>query len=102
MNSFNSGGIDSLVLGLLNEPASKYDANIADALQNRLFEVRLGDGSVIAVDLAATNINRGRDHGIPSYNVMREKCGIKKATSFQDLIDTIKIEKINLLSSVYK
>lgn len=86
----------------MNEAASKYDANIADALQNRLFEVRLGDGSVIAVDLAATNINRGRDHGIPSYNFMREKCGIKKATSFQDLVDTIKIEKVNLLSSVYK
>lgn len=89
-------------MGLLNEPSSKYDANLADTLQNRLFEIRLGDGSVIAVDLAATNINRGRDHGIPSYNVMREKCGIKRANSFQDLADTISNDKIKLLSSVYK
>ncbi|CAF0776314.1 unnamed protein product [Brachionus calyciflorus] len=102
--AFNAtnGGIDSLVLGLLNEAASKYDANVADALQNRLFEVKLGDGTVIAVDLAATNINRGRDHGIPSYNTIREKCGIKKAASFQDLSDTIKPEKVSLLASVYK
>lgn len=71
-------------------------------MQNRLFEVRLSDNSVIAVDLAATNINRGRDHGIPSYNFMREKCGLRKANTFQDLVDTIKMERINALSSVYK
>ncbi|RNA44780.1 chorion peroxidase-like isoform X2 [Brachionus plicatilis] len=98
----NAGGIDAIVMGLLNEPSSKYDANLAGTLQNRLFEIRLGDGSVIAVDLAATNINRGRDHGIPSYNVMREKCGIKRANSFQDLQDTISIDKINLLAKAYK
>ncbi len=55
-----SGGIDSLFLSMINEPAGKYDTNVADALQNHLFEFRMSDGSVIATDLAAANINRGR------------------------------------------
>ena len=56
--------MESILRGMINEPVSKYDTNFADTLQNHLFESRLSDGSVIAIDLAATNINRGRDHGI--------------------------------------
>ena len=51
--------MDSLLLGLINDPASQFDTSLASTLQNRLFEFPLSDGSVIAIDLAATNINRG-------------------------------------------
>jgi peroxidase len=94
--------LDSILLGLTNEPTSKYDTNFADALQNHLFEVQLSDGTAIAIDLAATNINRGRDHGIATYNTMREKCGLKKATSFADLADSVPPKNIQSLSMVYE
>ena len=57
--SAQAGGMDSILLGLINDASAKYDTALANTLQNRLFEVSLNDGSVIAVDLAATNINRG-------------------------------------------
>lgn len=100
--SGQAGGIDTLLLGLINEPTSKFDTNFADTLQNHLFEVTLSDGSTIAIDLAATNINRGRDHGIATYNAMREKCGLKKAVNFQDLADAIPPKNIQSLSMVYE
>jgi peroxidase len=89
-------------LGLLNDASSRFDTNLVNTLQNRLFEVTLSDGSVIALDLAATNINRGRDHGIPTYNSIRERCGLARAKSFQDLADSVAPDRIQALSSIYE
>ena len=100
--SFNNGGVDSIFLGLINEPAAKYDNNVVDTLQNHLFEFIGADGSIQAFDLATLNINRGRDHGIPPYNKIRELCGLKKATTFQDLLDVMTQDKINTLASIYE
>lgn len=97
-----TGGIESIFLGLLNEPAAKYDSNLADTLQNHLFEFRLSDGSIQALDLLAANINRGRDHGIAPYNHYRQKCGLPLAYNFQDFSDVMPWENIQKLASVYE
>jgi peroxidase len=97
-----AGGLESIFVGLFNEPARKFDSHLADTLQNHLFEFRLSDGSVIAIDLAATNINRGRDHGIPTYNDIRERCGFARARNFNDLANLMPINVANELGTIYE
>ena len=37
------------------------------------------------MDLAAINMQRGREHGIPGYNEFRELCGLPRITDFSQL-----------------
>ena len=45
----------------------------------------------VALDLAAVNIQRGRDHGLPSYADYREWCGFGATHSWHDLSGHIKV-----------
>ncbi|XP_071150270.1 chorion peroxidase-like [Mytilus edulis] len=56
-------------------PANKIDSYGVNSMRNRLFNR--------SSDLFSTNIQRGRDQGVPSYNDWREFCGLKRFT-FQD------------------
>ncbi len=54
------------------------------------------------IDLAAFNINRGRDHGIPSYINYVKKCSNSIIKTFEDLTPIMDAININKLRSVYK
>lgn len=77
----DKGGIDSIVMGLINTLSAKVDLSIASDLQNKLMDTPGGD----LFDLAAFNINRGRDHGLQPYAKYVEYCTGKKLESFDDL-----------------
>lgn len=76
-----------------------YDRHIADAVRNHLFQK--ADGPFTGLDLPAVNIQRGRDHGIQSYNSYREICGMQKALSFDDLLSTMDDSAVSALKNVY-
>lgn len=92
----NEGGIDPLLRGLVSFTQEPTDEGITSALRNMLFG-KPGRGGM---DLAALNVQRGRDHGLPDLNTMRESYGLSPYADFEQL--TGGDEKLNLkLSSVY-
>ena len=47
------------------------------------------------------NIQRGRDHGIPTYNQIREVCGLRRATTFDDFLDQIPRGVVDRMRTAY-
>lgn len=73
-------GVDPILRGFAAQTAQAVDAKLVDDIRNFLFDPS-GEGSF---DLAALNIQRGRDHGLPSYNDSRVALGAERLKSFAD------------------
>jgi len=75
------GGPDPLLRGLASQTAQEFDAFVVDGVRNFLF----GPPGAGGFDLPSLNLQRGRDHGIPRYNDMREAMGMPRAVTFADI-----------------
>ncbi|XP_013422154.2 chorion peroxidase-like [Lingula anatina] len=73
------GGMESIARGIFKDPMEQCDRHLTPAVTDHLFE---DPHSRIALDLAALNIQRGRDHALPPYNDWRHWCGLPKARHF--------------------
>ena len=74
------GLVEELARGLLTMPVGGVDEVFTAEVTNHLFERRRQKFS--GLDLVALNIQRGRDHGLPGYNVYRELCGLQPLASW--------------------
>ncbi|MCP5425299.1 MAG: peroxidase family protein [Gammaproteobacteria bacterium] len=75
------GGIAPILRGLAAQVCQKVDIYVIDDVRNFLF----GPPGAGGFDLAALNIQRGRDHGIPSYNDMRAGMGLNPVRNFAEI-----------------
>ena len=76
-----NGGIDPILRGLADGTAQELDTQIVEDVRSFLF----GEPGSGGLDLAALNIQRGRDLGVASYNDLREALGLTRAESFSDI-----------------
>ncbi|KAF0288400.1 Chorion peroxidase [Amphibalanus amphitrite] len=91
--------LTQLARGLAAQRTQKLDGNFASDLTEHLFEA---DGASHGLDLVALNIQRGRDHGLGTYNDAREATGRPRATSWADLQGDMTSAAIEALQSVYQ
>jgi hypothetical protein len=89
------GGIDPILKGLASQVQQEIDAKIVDEVRNFLF----GPPGAGGFDLASLNIQRGRDHGLPSYNETRIAFGLAPVTSFAQITADVSVQRA--LASVY-
>lgn len=79
--SGDAGNVDLVLKGLATQLAQENDAMLVDEIRNFLF----GPPGAGGLDLAALDIQRGRDHGLPDYNALREFYGLEKVESFDQI-----------------
>ncbi len=93
------GGIEPLLRGLASQVQQETDAKVVDDLRNLLFGPP-SDGPVAnGSDLPSLNIQRGRDHGLGSYNDAREALGLTRKDNFSDISSDLEV--VAALESVY-
>ncbi|TWU07704.1 peroxidase family protein [Stieleria varia] len=88
-------GIDSILKGVSTQVSQEVDTQLVDDVRNFLF----GPPGSGGFDLASLNIQRGRDHGLPDYNTVRESLGMDRARSFADITSDTELQA--QLASVY-
>ena len=77
----SSVGIEVYLRGLAKQAHQTIDGYVVDDVRNFLF----GPPGAGGFDLPALNMQRGRDHGLPRYNVVRRDFGLRPKTSFADI-----------------
>ncbi|XP_067849684.1 eosinophil peroxidase-like [Heptranchias perlo] len=95
------GGIDPIVRGVILNSAKLQTQTqmMPEELTEKLFQPK----ESLALDLAALNLQRGRDHGLPSYSAWRRFCGLQEARNLSELIKILNSTYLaKKLLSVYK
>ena len=88
--------IDTVLRGLAKQKHQAIDSKVVDDLRNFLF----GEPGQGGFDLVSLNIQRGRDHGVASYNDTREALGLSRATSFAGITTDPDVQ--NALEEAYE
>ncbi len=89
-------GPDPILKYLATDNAQEVDLMLVDGLRNFLF----GPPGAGGFDLAARNIQRGRDHGIADYNTVRKKYGLPPVSDFKEITKDTNVQE--KLCSLYK
>ncbi len=89
-------GIDPYFQGMATQVQQAMDCRVIDDVRNFLFGP---PGTGGGLDLAAININRGRERGIPDFNTVRENFGLPLVNTFYDI--TGDEDEAALISSAY-
>jgi hypothetical protein len=91
----SNGSLAPIFRGLASQVHQRIDVKVVDDLRNFLFGAP-GQGGL---DLPSLNIQRGRDHGLSSYNDTREALGLSRILEFSEI--TSDQELIQALQETY-
>ncbi len=84
----DEGGIEPILRGLASQVCQRIDVYLIDEVRNFLFDELGSEG----FDLAAFDIQRGRDHGLPNYNAARQALGLPPKATFAEITASPEIQ----------
>lgn len=124
---WGNGGLDKAINSAVGTPLAKSDQYFTPELTDKLFEDNSnGDGkppsenkmvkdveeiaaATIAkvkklpgLDLVSLNIQRGRDHGLPSYSEWRKHCRLPSVETWEDMQYAVDSDSYEQMRHIYK
>ncbi|HKK29570.1 MAG TPA: peroxidase family protein, partial [Alphaproteobacteria bacterium] len=90
---FTAHGVGATLVGMAGQRAQEIDTKLDDAIRNMLITA---PGVTQGVDLTAINMQRGRDHGLPSYGEMLAALNLGEST----IPDSLKADLLALYGSL--
>lgn len=91
--------MENMLRGMCTQPMQTTDASVVPDVHTHLFADSYGRPNQ---DLIALDIQRCRDHGLASYTEYRVLAGMKEATCWEDLLDVLSEEPLELLRKSYE
>ncbi|MEM1037361.1 MAG: peroxidase family protein [Pseudomonadota bacterium] len=79
----DDSSLEALLRGLAAQPHQALDVAIVDDLRNAFLAAPADNG----LDAASLIIQRGRDHGLPDFNTLREDLGLARLDAITDITD---------------
>ena len=91
-------GIEPIMFGLIGNKSQSIDLGFAHGIARKLF---VKPGNPGREDLLAFNIQRGRDHGIPTYGQYRRLCRLPAVNNFEELKKYMRPASVDKLKKLY-
>lgn len=98
----------------MNTPLEKADPYFNDELKEKLFqkpnyaenalETSVSNKGLkpCGLDLVSLNIQRGRDHGLPSYPDFRKYCKLPAVDTWEDMAKAVDPASLRRMKDIYK
>lgn len=93
------GSVDSLLRGLALQRGRVPGPSLSNAVREHLYR---NASSRSGLDLAALNVQRGRDHAIPGYGFWLRRCLGRQVRGFGDLHAFMEPHRAQLLAALYE
>ncbi|XP_017874556.1 PREDICTED: chorion peroxidase [Drosophila arizonae] len=95
-------GIDHALQAAANTPVLRVDRFFSLEITQKLFEGTAEDRvPVCGLDLVSLNIQRGRDHGIPAYPVLRRHCGLPPVDTWELMAQAVDNATLASIRQIY-
>lgn len=95
-DEINEESIEEILMGLSSQLSEKEDSILCSDVRNKLF----GPMEFSRRDLAALNIMRGRDNGLPDYNTVRKCHNLPMITNFTEINPALALKQPELFEKL--
>lgn len=94
--------LEQLMNAILRQNSMAMDSSYVDDLSLQFYRAQMFGNRSFGGDALAYDIQRGRDHGIPSYINYIKRCLNIRVTKWQDLRNIVRDEDLNRMQFIYE